>query len=261
LISEYKIKLKHPDLPLIDVGGQKTNFLPPELCEILPNQPFRGKLLDEHTAVMIRYAAKPPNANAEAIETQGLRELGFAQNTPTLAAFGVGVGKEMAVVPGRILNPPRPKYHQNVDGGDFKADQASWNLKKVKFAKATVLENWAVLLIRDSNNEEFKGPSDPELVGILKDFMDTCRTSGMTVKSQPIIFEAQLPRKDRSGDPTRKLAIEAIQTALRKQNKPKIIMGILSNGDRQIYAGLKRLCDVTLDVGEFLPGFCREICV
>ncbi|KAF5350531.1 hypothetical protein D9756_008708 [Leucocoprinus leucothites] len=232
-LKKYKIKLRYPDLPLMDVGGQKTNLLPAELCEILPNQPFRGKLLEEHTAKMITYAANPPN------------------NTPTLAAFGVGVGREMATVPGRILPPPRPKYRQNVDGADFKADKGSWNLKKVKFTRGVILENWAVLVIRDNNpTDEFKGPTDPDLKGILKGFADMCGVSGMIVKTQPTIAEVSVPPKSRATDPTRSQAIKAIREKMGSsfKVKPKLILVILSDGDRHIYAGMKRLCDVTIDV-------------
>lgn len=48
--AEYNITLRYPDLPLIDVGAKKQNLLPAEVCEIMENQPFRGKLTDEHTA-------------------------------------------------------------------------------------------------------------------------------------------------------------------------------------------------------------------
>lgn len=50
MLVEYNITLRYPDLPLVDVGGTKQNLLPAEVCDILPNQPFRGKLTDDHTA-------------------------------------------------------------------------------------------------------------------------------------------------------------------------------------------------------------------
>jgi eukaryotic translation initiation factor 2C len=90
----------------VDVGGQKSNLLPAEVCEILPGQSFRGKLTDEHTANMLIAAAKPPNINAEAINTRGLNELGFRQRSSPLPAFDVTVGQDMTVVPGRILPAP-----------------------------------------------------------------------------------------------------------------------------------------------------------
>ncbi|TFY75054.1 hypothetical protein EWM64_g8956, partial [Hericium alpestre] len=91
--QKYQITLRYPNLPLVDVGGQKQNLLPPEVCTILAGQPFRGKLLDEHTAQMILVAAKPPNVNAGMITTSGLTELGFrAGASPVLNAFGVSIG-------------------------------------------------------------------------------------------------------------------------------------------------------------------------
>lgn len=200
---------------------------------------------------MITHAVRPPNVNAQAIESQGLQELGFTQNAPTLNAFGVGIAREMATVPGRVLPAPRVKYRQDADGKDFKADRASWNLRTVKFAKGATLENWAVLLIRDGGYEEFKGPGDPKLREVLEGFADTCGKSGMTVKSKPAIAEVQLPPFDKM-DPMRKSAISSIHGTLGEsfKQKPKIILVILSSGDKSIYSGLKRLCDVTLDVGE-----------
>jgi hypothetical protein len=50
-------------------------------------------------------------------------------------------------------------------------------------------------------------------------------------------------------DPTRRRAIEAIRGALLTlKPKPELVLVILSNGDKHIYAGLKHLCDVQLDV-------------
>jgi eukaryotic translation initiation factor 2C len=33
-------------MPLVDVGSAKANYLPAEMCEILPGQHFKGKLAD-----------------------------------------------------------------------------------------------------------------------------------------------------------------------------------------------------------------------
>jgi eukaryotic translation initiation factor 2C len=239
----------------MDVSGLKTNLLPPELCEILPSQPYRGKLYDEYAVEMSKCATIPPSVKAQAIEVQGLRELGLAPNSPTLTAFGVKVGREMATIPGRILNSPIPKYRQDTNS-DFNADKASWNLKSVKFTKGATLEKWAVLLIHDGH-DEFKGTNDPELINTLEDFQNTCKISGMKVKSRPVIAEVRVPKQDPTNDPMRSHAIKAIreQMAQSFKEKPKLLLVILSDGDRHIYSGLKRLCDVNADVGECVSSF------
>jgi hypothetical protein len=249
---EYGIALRLPEIPLIDVGGgSKQNLMPAELCEILPNQAFKGKLTDEHTASMITFAAKPPNINALAISTKGLDELGFRPNvSPQLAAFGITIGNQMAVVPARILPSPRIQYGQGTPSVD---EKASWNLRNVKFTKGARLENWAVLVIRDGNDrDEFSNPADPGLIEVYKGFASMCRNSGLSVdQKDPIITAARLTRKQED-DPTRSKAIKDIEKALKSlPKKPTIILVLLSNGDKHVYSGLKYLCDVVLDVGKY----------
>ena len=245
---EYNVTLKHPDIPLIDVGGQNTNLLPAEMCEILPDQPFRGKLTDEHTAAMITVAAKPPNINAMSVVDRGLDELGFRGGSAQSNAFGITVGDEMTVVPGRILSPPGIKYGQGTPSVD---ERASWNLRNVKFIKGERLENWAVLVILDGNNrDEFSRPDDPELQATYRGFSSMCRNSGMSVEQKdPPVILAHLPPKTHS-DPTRAAAVGTIkQQLMTLKKKPSLVLILLSNGDKHVYAGIKHLCDTQLDLG------------
>ncbi|KAL4072209.1 Piwi domain-containing protein [Scleroderma yunnanense] len=245
---KYNITLRRPDLPLVDVGGkQKKILLPPEVCKILPDQPFRGKLTEEHTANMITIACQPPNVNGEAIVNQGLTHLGFRAPQPVLQAFGVNVGLEMAVVPGRILPRPGIKYSQN--NSPSVDDRASWNLRGVKFAVGAVLDKMAVLVIKDGKHrDEFAGRNDPELHEVVSGFRQMCITSGMRVAGEPIYLDVNLPPKNQS-DPMRKAAISNIRkTLLSMKSKPNIIMVMLADGDKAIYEGLKHLCDVYMGV-------------
>jgi eukaryotic translation initiation factor 2C len=243
---EYGIALRYPNLPLIDIGGQKSNLIPAELCEILPNQPFRGKLLDEHTAEMIKVACRFPNVNAAAIVNRGIQELGFTPTSDTLKAFGVSIGNEMAVVPGRILPSPSIRYAQ---GGPRVDERAGWNLKDVKFATGGKLESWAVLLIKDNGRDEFTSPNDPELATTLDGFANMCRRSGVNMPQKPKwILQTPLPPKS-GADPLRKKAIpEVRKTLLSAPGKVQLLFVILSNGDRHIYSGIKHLFDVYFDV-------------
>ncbi|OAX43740.1 Piwi-domain-containing protein [Rhizopogon vinicolor AM-OR11-026] len=247
-LEKYKIRLKYPELPLVDVGGQKKNYLPAEVCEILPDQPFRGKLTDEHTANMITIACQPPNVNGGAIVNKGLDELGFLHPGSTLTSFGVSIGPEMAVVPGRILPKPGLKYANNVSPSVD--DRASWNLRNIRFAVGARLDKWAVLLIGDGNRDEFRGPDDPALGPVINGFMAMCRTSGMNVgKEPPPVVAASLPPKN-GAEPLRNSAITVIRETLTKKlkSKPDLVLVMLSNGDKNIYEGLKHLCDVYLGV-------------
>ena len=249
--AEYNTTLKYPDLPLVDVGGQISNLLPPEVCIILEKQVFRGKVPDELTSGMLAVACQFPNANGDAIVNRGLMELGLAQSPPPINSFGISVGSDMAVVPGRILPAPAVCYSGGTEG-TIDTVRASWNMRGVRFAVGARLERWAVLLIRDGNpRDEFAGPGDPVLHQTVRGFADMCGRSGMIVDPQwmePPITAATLPPRTPE-DPLRKGAIACIRAALLGLTpKPRIMLVVLSNGDRHIYAGLKHLCDVYLNV-------------
>ncbi|OBZ66780.1 Protein argonaute MEL1 [Grifola frondosa] len=199
------------------------------MCTILENQPFRGKLLDEHTAKMILVACQPPNVNAQAIVGRGLDELGFRQGAAPMDAFGIRVGNEMAVVPGRILNPPTVRYSQGAAQID---DRASWNLRNVRFSVGAKLEKWAVLLIKDGN------PRD--------EYVSEVGDDGR--QSPPAYAVAQLPRKS-NDDPIRRVAIQAIRTALmgiKSSRSWSLLFCPTEIGTYTLW--LKHLCDVYLDV-------------
>ena len=243
--QEYDIKLQYPELQLVDVGSKKATYLPPEVCEILPDQPFRGKLTEEHTAAMITIACQPPNVNGEAIVNQGLNRLGLRVAGPELESFGINVGPEMAVVPGRILPRPGIRYQSSTASID---DKASWNLRGVKFAVGARLDKWMVLVIKDGTRDEFAGSSDTNLHQVISGFRDMCRVSGMQITTDPNYVTAQLPRKELS-DPMRRAAIGTIRNALTSvKPKPTLILVMLASGDKAVYDGLKHLCDVFLDV-------------
>lgn len=246
--KKWNIRLRYPDLPVVDIGsGKRQNLIPPELCEIVESQPFKGKLLDDHTAEMIKVACQPPNVNGAAIVERGLPDLGISPNAATLVAFKIAIGTEMSVVPARILPPPSICYGKGVPKVD---ERASWNLRDVKFAKGAKLVQWAVLVIKDGNpRDEFSQDNEGELRQIVKDFAQMCSKSGMTVEDyQPPIVWAHLPKRERS-DPTRKATMSHLRTVLTSHKpKPKMILIMLSSGDKHVYAGIKHLCDVYLDV-------------
>lgn len=225
----------------------KPIWLPAELCFILPHQPFQGKLPDNATSRMIKYACNAPRKNVNDIVQHGLHRLGFQKTTapPALREFGLTVGNEMTNVPARILPPPSILYAH----GRATVDQrASWNFKDKQFKDPKTLNNWAVLIIKDGLGSDFVGPYDKGLIRILEAFALFCNNSGMSVVADPAVTTATLPPKV-STDPFRKQGINAIRDALlRLPNKPSIVLVMLSNSDRPIYAGLKALCDGKLDV-------------
>ncbi|KAG8719693.1 hypothetical protein FRC08_002225, partial [Ceratobasidium sp. 394] len=135
-------------------------LVPPEVCTILPNQHFRGKLSDENTAAMIRIACQPPNVNAQSITGDGLNLLGLAGGNSPLPQMGLRVGSQMATVPGRIL--PAPSVHYR-DRASPRVNNAGWNMRDVKFALGARLENWGVSFIRDGGQHDMSAATSGQI--------------------------------------------------------------------------------------------------
>ncbi|KAE9400886.1 argonaute-like protein [Gymnopus androsaceus JB14] len=247
---KYKITLKYPDIPLVDVGGQKANLLPPEVCEILPNQPYKLKLNVEQTEKMLSVAAKPPNFNAQAIHGAGLDQLGFRSTANPLRAFGISIGTDMTVVPGRILPPPTLQYGGGGSGPVIN-EKASWNLRDVRFARGARFDKWIVLVLQDGGRGDFGGSSDPNLKSTVEGLVRMCNKSGMNVSfgpQDPIYVTVQLPPK-KASDSVRAEAVGKLHTTLRGlPGKPSFALVMLSNNDKHIYSGLKHVCDVGLGI-------------
>jgi eukaryotic translation initiation factor 2C len=251
---EYpRIRLKHADdLPVVDISGPNSKFtiyIPAELCQIEPGQPFRGRLNDTETSNMIRFACNPPKFNAETIIERGLPTLGLTPGTlgSPLSNFGISVDNEMACIPGRELPPPRLSYKA---GRPPNINNGSWNILDVKFHHGGTIKSWWVFVVRDGRNV-FNGPDDPSLVGTWRGFGEKCRNSGMLLQSTPIMLTQGLPPPAQDG-PSRPQALDSIrqniQRHISEKGKPTFILVLLSRRDNYIYPGIKRICDVELGV-------------
>ncbi|VDM67263.1 unnamed protein product, partial [Strongylus vulgaris] len=57
--DKYRIQLKYPHLPCLQVGQeQKHTYLPPEVCHVVPGQRCIKKLTDTQTSTMIKATAR-----------------------------------------------------------------------------------------------------------------------------------------------------------------------------------------------------------
>ncbi|KAJ7854324.1 argonaute-like protein [Mycena olivaceomarginata] len=247
-LKKYKIKLKHAkNLPVVDIGAKKTNYIPAELCEI-EWQAYRGKLSEYETAQMIKYACNPPRFNAEAITTDGFALLGLNPVEAPVDGFGVGVDTEMMVIPARELRPPRLTYSK----GNANVRNGSWNIMDVKLHRGAVVANWVVLVVRDGQ-EILQGANDDRLKTLVTRFGDKLRKSGMQIppglpnlRATPPLQGLQDASRDGALVEIRKILTTIIKEA--GNRKPSFILVLLSNRDNYIYPGIKRMGDVDLGV-------------
>ncbi|KAJ5505509.1 hypothetical protein N7453_004466 [Penicillium expansum] len=141
----YNKKLKYAgDMPIVNVGTRdRPVYLPAEVCEVLPGQPFRPEPSTLQRQNMIKFSCRRPPQNYASIMTEGLDILGISEGHTK--AVGIKPGKEMITVSARILNPPNLLY-----GGKKTTNprNGSWNLINTKFSQGASIGKWTCLWLR-----------------------------------------------------------------------------------------------------------------
>ncbi|EKV07112.1 Argonaute/Dicer protein, PAZ [Penicillium digitatum] len=138
------------NMPVVNVGTlDRPVYLPAEVCEVLPGQPFRPEPSTIQRQNMINFSCRKPPQNYASIMNEGLDILGISKGHTK--AVGIKPGKEMITVPARILNPPNLLY-----GGKKTTNprNGSWNLINTKFSQGASIGKWTCLWLRKRGNED-----------------------------------------------------------------------------------------------------------
>ncbi|KAL1731954.1 ribonuclease H-like domain-containing protein [Schizophyllum commune] len=251
--GKYNVRLRRADnLPVVDVASPQRRdpeWIPAELCDIDPKQPFRGKLSDQDTAEMIKYACRPPYENAATIVNRGLPQLGLSPpGQGALAGFGMEVDPNMAVVPGRVLPPPAIAYRTN----RLNARDGSWNILEVKLTRGAQAQRYAVLIVYDENarqrppgmmSPQERAAEQQSVELTMRKFHEKCTRSGIVLPNQKPVFKDVALPSDRGR------AVNALREAFKGAavSKFDFILVLLGHRDHHIYPAIKRIGDV--DVG------------
>ena len=231
--KKYNVTLNAPDAWLLNCGSrQNPVWIPPELCEVMPGQAFRGALNEYQTSQMIQVAARPPGENARRIAKGADKVLKFQGNKPSLAAFGVRVDSKMVLVKGRILQaPPLTLGRSQI----VNPTGASWNMRGRTCAKAVKVVNWSYLRLGlakfDSSN--------------LQTFREALRACGLGKEDpvKPQGFYAPLPDSADACDS----AILKIFADMSRA-KVKIVLVVLPSANKLLYARVKYCGDVKIGI-------------
>jgi hypothetical protein len=147
--SHHNIQLNDPLAPVVNVGSaQDPVYLPPELCYVHGGQPAKTVLSPAQTAGMIKFAARPPNLNAESIEGPSLEifQVSNANKEQSIEQFGLQVVTQMLTVPARVLPSVPITFKQPVIPRN-----GQWNLRDVKFHRGARMGKFSGLEIRAEN--------------------------------------------------------------------------------------------------------------
>lgn len=141
-LDKYKMKLRYPHLPCLQVGQEhKHTYLPLEVCNIVSGQRCIKKLTDMQTSTMIKATAR--SAPDREREINNLVNKADFNNDPYVKEFGLSISHVMTEVTGRILPAPKLQY-----GGRSRhlamPAQGVWDMRSKQFHTGVEIRTWAI---------------------------------------------------------------------------------------------------------------------
>ncbi|RWS17692.1 protein argonaute-2-like protein, partial [Dinothrombium tinctorium] len=141
-LDKYKMKLRYPHLPCLQVGQEhKHTYLPLEVCNIVAGQRCIKKLTDMQTSTMIKATAR--SAPDREREINNLVTKADFNNDPYVKEFGLSISNTMMEVKGRVLPPPKLQY-----GGRTKQqavpNMGVWDMRGKQFHTGVEIRVWAI---------------------------------------------------------------------------------------------------------------------
>ncbi|KAF1776570.1 Protein argonaute, Mid domain [Phytophthora cactorum] len=140
--KRYQVRLRYPQLPPVNLGGRRPgteSWVPIELCEVAPGQPYNGTDRSNTDTIRSQIVVRP---QVRLKSIQPLRERFNTENDPSLKAFGLSVGERMETVAARVLQAPDIQYANSI----LCPKNGSWNLANKTFMKPSTLSNWGVVV-------------------------------------------------------------------------------------------------------------------
>lgn len=141
-LDKYKMKLRYPNLPCLQVGQEhKHTYLPLEVCNIVAGQRCIKKLTDMQTSTMIKATAR--SAPDREREINSLVQKADFNNDKFVKEFGLSISNVMMEVKGRVLPPPRLVY-----GGRNRMFATPlhgvWDMRGKQFHTGVEIRVWAI---------------------------------------------------------------------------------------------------------------------
>eukprot|EP00090_Calanus_glacialis_P010299 TRINITY_DN1867_c0_g1_i1.p1 TRINITY_DN1867_c0_g1~~TRINITY_DN1867_c0_g1_i1.p1 ORF type:complete len:964 (-),score=188.83 TRINITY_DN1867_c0_g1_i1:1805-4696(-) len=177
-LDKYKMKLRYPHLPCLQVGQEhKHTYLPLEVCNIVQGQRCIKKLTDMQTSTMIKATAR--SAPDREREINNLVRKADFNNDAYVQEFGLKITQNLMEVKGRVLPPPKLQY-----GGRTKQlalpNQGVWDMRGKQFFNGIEIREWAIACFAPSRTVR-----EDALRNFTQQLQKISNDAGMPIIGQP----------------------------------------------------------------------------
>lgn len=238
-LEKYNIRLRHPHLPCLRTGTQKS-AVPMELCIVVPQGPIPAtSLTPNQSADQIKVSAMRPDVRKRRVDE--IRAEVAYDTDPMLRGWGVSVDQSPLRTEGRAIAPPEVSY----GGQRARIRDGSWNLVHVKFLQpGDELITWGVL---DYTNTPMHA-----IETFVVDQVQALKGLGVRVKTTEPLIMKQRPNFELVRQHMMELGKTVFLNAKQvvppgqKPPAPQLFMVILDQMDQPFYNTIKRAAALEL---------------
>ncbi|TVY86725.1 Protein argonaute 1B, partial [Lachnellula willkommii] len=258
-----QIKLEERN-PIVNVGNREhPNYLPAEVCVVLPGQTIKRRLSPDQTQQMITFACRKPNQNADSIVTDGKAVLGLnPQANAMTARFGLTIGTSLITVAARVLAPPAIKYKDARQKETSLVPRfGSWNMANIKFHTGSNLGKWASIVFTSTRRGPTFGVN--HVMPTISHFGEFLTRSGINatgmIRATPP--EIGLVDGDDVGNNEKIGAIIKAMYNAKINPRPDFILCVIPYNDVAIYNSIKNFADTKAGIHTICvvaPKFMKE---
>uniref|UniRef100_A0A803MLG3 Uncharacterized protein n=1 Tax=Chenopodium quinoa TaxID=63459 RepID=A0A803MLG3_CHEQI len=177
--DKYKIQLRHPALPCIQIGSAKRlTYLPMEVCQIVHGQKYPKKLNERQVTGLLRATCqRPPERKSKIIAM--VKNNRYSENQMVKQEFGMNITEVPVTVDARVLPPPMLKYHDSGAEREVAPGVGQWNMINKKMYLGATVSHWTCL--------SFSRLDQVLVQRFCEELVAMCSSKGMNFNPNPFI--------------------------------------------------------------------------
>nr|TKW34679.1 hypothetical protein SEVIR_2G321800v2 [Setaria viridis] len=232
----YQLEIQYDFLPCLQVGSdQRPNYLPMEVCKIVPGQQYQKKLESQQVSKLMDSICLHPSVREGNI-CQVVKHNDY-NGTERANEFGLEVDYQPTSVQARVLPAPTLRYYGTGSDSICNPNGGHWNMINKKVVDGARVRNWVCINFCHDLHMNIVHKFCSDLVGWSCTTglnMDNLRLPIFTARPDQV--EADL--RMRYQDARNKLGGQKID----------LLLAILPEKNGSLYGNFKRICETEIGI-------------
>ncbi|KDP41247.1 hypothetical protein JCGZ_15654 [Jatropha curcas] len=239
-MDHYNYDITFRNLPCLQISRSKPCYLPMELCMICEGQKFLGKLSDDQTARILKMGCQRPKERKAIIDEVMRGSVGPTSGNQG-REFKLHVSREMTMLNGRILQPPKLRLGNGGLVRDLIPSRRDrqWNLLDSHVFEGTRIERWALMSFGGTPDQKSNIPK------FINQLSQRCEQLGIFLNKNTIVSPQYEPTQVLNNVSLLELKLNKIHKAA--SNNLQLLICIMEKRHKG-YGDLKRIAETSVGV-------------